>query len=114
MLLILAVKSPCMYMLVPCTKNKFSKAKKMYQEKAIIHFSQRRVGSLICFENPGEIIKFTIHCLRLFKNPDVTSKTQQSMEINGEINSFPKFEKQISLEKGELNTFHITILHFLM
>ena len=76
----------------------------MYQKKSIIHFCQRRLARLICFENHDDITRFAVHCLRVLANPDVTSEVEQSLKIiNEEINSFSNFEEQISLEKGELN-----------
>ena len=85
-------------------KMNFEKLKKCTKKNSIIHFCQRLLGRLICFENLGDITKFAVHCLKVLTNPDVTSEAEQSLKIiNEEINSFSNFEGQISLENGDLS-----------
>ena len=85
-------------------KMNFKKLKKCTKKNSIIHFCQRFLGGLICFENLGDITKFAVHCLKVLTIPDVTSEAEQSLKIiNEEINTFSNFEEQISLEKGGLN-----------
>ena len=69
------------YMLLLCTEIKFWKATKMYQKKSIIHFCQRLVGRLRCFENLSNVRIFVVHWLRVLTNPDVTWEAEQSLKI---------------------------------
>ena len=69
------------YMLLLCIEIKFWKATKMYQKKSIIHFCQRLLGRLRCFESLSNVRIFVVHWLRVLTNPDVTWEAEQSLKI---------------------------------